>query len=72
MQNEQNEKKRLYFYALICYDVVSGLAMIRLFDSIHQNDKPKIMGAGIWLVLSFAAFICFLFLYKKHTKNDFN
>ena len=66
------KKKKLYFYALICYAVVSGLSMVKLFDSIQQNDKPKIMGAGIWLVMSFIAFICFLVLYRKQTKNDIN
>jgi len=66
------KRKRLYFYALICYAIVSGLSMVKLFDSIQQNDKPKIMGAGMWLVLSIIAFICFLVLYRKQTKNDVN
>jgi len=46
--------------------------MVKVFDSIQQNDKPKIMGAGIWLVLSIIALICFLVLYRKQTKNDVN
>ena len=63
-------RKRLHFYALICYAIVSGLLIVRFFDSIQQNDKPKIMGAGIWLVVSIIAFISFLILYRKQSKNN--
>jgi len=63
-------KKRLYLIALICYAVASVFAMVRLFYSIQKNDKPKIMGAIIWIFFSLIAFISSLFLYKKQTKNN--
>ncbi|MBX9891933.1 MAG: hypothetical protein K2Y12_06390 [Chitinophagaceae bacterium] len=63
------KKNRLYLFALVCYAVVSGLAMVKLFDSLQQNDKPKIMGAGLWLFISLVAFVSFLFLYRTKTKN---
>jgi hypothetical protein len=64
------KRKRLYLIALICYAAASGIAMIRLFDSVQQNNKPNIMGAIIWIFFSIIAFISFLLLYRKQTKNN--
>jgi len=65
-------KRRLYLYALICYAVVAGLAMVKLSGSLIHNDDPEIMGAVLWLFISLIAFISFLFLYRKQVKNDNN
>jgi len=61
--------KKCYLYALICYAVASAMALIRLFDSVHQHDRAKMAGSGIWLFLSIATFICLLLLYKRQVKT---
>ena len=63
-------KKRLYFYLLISFAVVSGAALVRLFDSIQQNDKTKIIGAGLLLLGSTVTFVLYSILLRKQVKNE--
>lgn len=64
------KRKRLDFYVLICYAVVSGVLIVKLFESIEQNDKPKILGSGIWLCISLLGFVCFVILSKRQSKKE--
>ena len=63
-------KRKLYFYLLICYAIVSGAALVRLFDSMQQNDRSKIIGPGLLLLGSTVTFVLYSILLRKKIKNE--
>jgi hypothetical protein len=66
------KKKRIYFLGIVSYALLAGLEIFNIVDNIKQNDKPKILGTAMLLVISIVAFISFLVLYIKLPKDDTN
>ena len=66
------KKKRIYFLGIVSYALLAGLEIFNIVDNIKQNDKPKILGTAMLLVISILAFISFLVLYIKLPKDDTN